>query len=63
MSEQTEITPSKEISNYEEYLLIFFPELKQNNHDVPTTPEEIGIKMAEETLIHIQNLLLENKAG
>lgn len=63
MNEQTETTSSKEISNYEEYLLMYFPEAKQNNHNLPKTPEEVGIKMAEETLVHIQNLLLENKTG
>lgn len=55
-----ELDTSNEIKNYEEYLSIFFPGLIENNEDTPTTPEEIGMKMAEETLIHIQSLLLDN---
>lgn len=63
MSEQTETTP-KEINNYEEYISVFFPQLKkQIKVGVSATPEEIGAKMAQETLTHIQNLLAEDKAS
>jgi hypothetical protein len=62
MSEQIETT-RKEITTFEEYLSVYFPQTKQNKNNVPATPEEIGMTMAEETLLHIQNLLLQNKKG
>jgi len=62
MNLQTE-TMSSEINNYEEYLLAFLPKLAQAKSNMSATAEEIGIKMAEETLTHIRNLLTENKTA
>ena len=59
MSENKEVNTSKDIENYEEYLSKFFSNLEQVKQET-LTPEEIGMKMAEETLIHIQNLLVNN---
>jgi len=59
MNSQIKVDNSKTIENYEEYLSVFFPELKQVNQNSPKTPEEIGIKMAKETLAHINELLNE----
>lgn len=56
---QTETT-SSEIKSYIEYLSAFFPQFVQDKNDGVVTAEEIGIKMAEETLVHIQNLLTKN---
>jgi hypothetical protein len=53
-------TNSREISSYEDYLSTFLPSLEQIKNDILLTPEEIGVKMAEETLKHIQNKLTEN---
>lgn len=59
MDARTETNP-REISTYEEYLLTFLPFLSQSKSSIVLTPEEIGIKMAEETLMHIQNMLAKN---
>jgi hypothetical protein len=56
-------TNSTEIKSYEEYLTVFFPELGRTEDGDVVTPKEIGIKMAEETLSHIQNLLTKNKSA
>jgi hypothetical protein len=50
----------KEISNYEKYLSIFFPNTEQTKSN-NISAEEIGIKMAEETLHQIRELLKGNK--
>ena len=42
-------TTQVEINNYDEYLLAFFPENSQSARDIALSPQEIGIKMAEET--------------
>ena len=55
------ITTSSEIKNYKEYLSAFFPQFVQDKNDEEVTAKEIGIKMAEETLQLIRNLLTENK--
>jgi len=62
MSKQPEINPN-EIKSYEEYLTAFFPELAQAENSAVVTPKETGVKMAEETLTHIQTLLTENKTA
>lgn len=62
MNKQPKIS-SSEIKSYEEYLTAFFPELVQAENSEVVTPKEIGIKMAEETLTHIQTLLTENKTA
>jgi hypothetical protein len=52
-----------EIKSYDNYLTAFFPEEKQDENSEIVTPKEVGVKMAEETLTHIQNLLAENKTA
>lgn len=61
MNQPIEATP-REIRTFEEYLSTFLPKLDEIQVNAPMTPEETGIKMAEETLTQIQNLLLDNKS-
>lgn len=60
MNTQTETMPI-EINDYEEYLSSFLPKLAQTTGGMTVTAEEIGIKMAEETLTHIRELLAKDK--
>lgn len=50
----------KEVSTFEEYLSAFLPNILENQVNTNITPEETGIRMAQETLTQIQNLLLDN---
>ena len=59
MNQPIEITP-KVVSTFEEYLSTFLPKLDQTKGNATVTPEETGIRMAQETLTQIQNLLLGN---
>ena len=56
-------TMSSEINSYEEYLLAFLPKLVQTKSSMTVTAEEIGVKMAKETLSYIRELLAENKTA
>ena len=62
MNQPIETTP-KEVRTFEEYLSTFLPNLHETESNATITPEETGIRMAQETLTQIQNLLLENKPG
>jgi hypothetical protein len=60
MNEQAETT-LREINNYEEYLSTFLPKLSQTSDNIVITAEEIGVRMAEETLTQIRELLADSK--
>jgi len=51
------LSTKNEIRNYEEYLQKFFPHPERIRTTRTTTPREIGVQMAKETLRHIQEAL------
>ncbi len=52
-----------EINNYDEYLLAFFSKDSESARNIELSPQEIGVKMAEETLNRIRSILAESKTS
>ena len=50
---------SLDISNFEEYLSRFLPKSNFDLATNPNSPEEIGVRMADETLDNMKNILIK----